>query len=147
MKQSFEGNHRSVISGLSHIAIAVPSLESVEPWLGLLGNSFGLSRYSSADQGVDALVAHLEECDIEFITPNCESSTIKKFMVDNPRGGLHHVCFYVSDLELAKKVATEFGVRSITRGLQRGVVHNSPIAFFNPRNLNGVLVEFEEKLN
>jgi hypothetical protein len=40
--------------------------------------------------------------------------------------------------------AKKEGVRSITLRKALGVIHDSPIAFLNPKDLSGVLVEFEE---
>jgi methylmalonyl-CoA/ethylmalonyl-CoA epimerase len=103
-----------------------------------------ITKYSSGEQGVNAVVVHLDGFDIEFLEPITESSSISGFLEKNPRGGLHHVCFYVDDLEASLSRIKKEGVRSITLRKALGVIHNSPVAFLNPKDLSGVLVEFEE---
>jgi methylmalonyl-CoA/ethylmalonyl-CoA epimerase len=132
-----------VIRGLSHIAIAVTSFASIEKWLSLFPGE-KITKYSSEDQRVNAVVVHLEGFDIEFLEPTTESSSITGFLEKNPRGGLHHVCFYVDNLESSLSRIKKEGVRSITLRKALGVIHDSPIAFLNPKDLSGVLVEFEE---
>ena len=132
-----------VIRGLSHIAIAVTSFASIEKWLSLFPGE-KITKYSSEEQGVNAVVVHLEGFDIEFLEPTTESSSISGFLEKNPRGGLHHVCFYVDNLDSSLSKIKKEGVRSITLRKALGVIHDSPIAFLNPKDLSGVLVEFEE---
>ncbi len=55
------------------------------------------------------------------------------------------MCFYVKNLEQALRSAKEEGVRKITLRKALGVIHGSPIAFLNPKDLSGVLIEFEEQ--
>lgn len=132
-----------IIRGLSHIAIAVTSFADIEKWLSLVPVE-KITKYSSDEQKVNAVVVHLEGFDIEFLEPTTASSSISGFLEKNPRGGLHHVCFYVDCLESSLSRIKKEGVRSITLRKALGVIHDSPIAFLNPKDLSGVLVEFEE---
>jgi methylmalonyl-CoA/ethylmalonyl-CoA epimerase len=132
-----------VIRGLSHMAIAVASFANIEKWLSLFPVE-KITKYSSEEQRVNAVVVHLEGFDIEFLEPTTESSSISSFLEKNPRGGLHHVCFYVDNLESSLSRIKKEGVRSITLRKALGVIHDSPIAFLNPKDLSGVLVEFED---
>jgi methylmalonyl-CoA/ethylmalonyl-CoA epimerase len=132
-----------VIRGLSHIAIAVTSFACIEKWLSFFPVE-KITKYSSEEQRVNAVVVHLEDFDIEFLEPTTESSSISGFLEKNPRGGLHHVCFYVDNLKSSLSRVKKEGVRSITLRKALGVIHDSPIAFLNPKDLSGVLVEFEE---
>lgn len=132
-----------LILGLSHIAIAVPRLSEVGGWLSMFSSS-EIQTYSSDEQAVNVMVLQIEGLQVELMEPAHDESTISRFLDANPRGGLHHICFYVSDLEVAVRTMKDKGVRSITRGLQNSIMHGAPISFFNPRDLNGVLVEFEE---
>ena len=132
-----------VIRGLSHIAIAVKSFADIEKWLNIFPVE-KVEKYSAEEQGVNAVVIHLDGFDLEFLEPTSDSSSISTFLDKNPRGGLHHVCFYVDDLDLSLSRMKGKGVRSITLRKALGVIHGSPIAFLNPKDLSGVLVEFEE---
>lgn len=85
-----------VIRGLSHIAIAVTSFALIEKWLSFFPGE-KITKYSSEEQMVNAVVVHLDNFDIEFLEPATESSSISGFLKKNPRGGIHHVCFYVDN--------------------------------------------------
>ena len=133
-----------IIKGLSHIAIAVPSFSVIEKWLKLFSGQ-KITKYSSEEQKVSAIVIHLDSFDLEFLEPSTTLSSISGFLEKNPRGGIHHLCFYVTNLELALCSAKKEGVRNITLRKALGVIHSSPIAFLNPKDLSGVLIEFEEQ--
>lgn len=133
----------NIVRGLSHIAIAVNSFSDIEKWLQLFPNE-KVSEYLSEKQKVRAKVVKLDEFDIEFLEPLDGSSTISNFLKKNPRGGLHHICFYVDDLEESLIHLRQSGIRNISLQNALGVIHQSPIAFLNPKDLSGVLVEFEQ---
>ena len=134
----------SIIKGLSHIAIAVPSFSVIEKWVRLFPDQ-KITKYISAEQKVSALVIHLDDFDLEFLEPLTTPSSISSFLDKNPRGGIHHLCFYVENLEKALCYAKQEGVRNITLRRALSVIHDSPIAFLNPKDLAGVLIEFEEQ--
>ena len=96
---------------------------------------------------MNAMVVNLNDFDVEFLEPKSDSSSIYSFLEKNPKGGVHHVCFYVDDLESSLASVRKNGVRSITLRKALGVIHESPIAFLNPKDLSGVLVEFEQSKN
>ena len=132
-----------LIKGLSHIAIAVTSLQDIEKWLSLFPAE-NTSKYTSDEQKVNAIVVHLDNFDLEFLEPTSNSSSITSFLNKNPRGGIHHVCFYVDNIEEGLLKIKDKGIRKITLNKTLGIIHGSPIAFLNPKDLSGVLVEFEE---
>ena len=134
---------KSIVKGISHIAIAVESLEDVKNWLALFSSEI-TARYTSKKQGVNALVINTNFCDIEFLEPLNNTSSISSFLKKNPKGGLHHICFFVEDLGSGLVSLKQKGVRNITRDNINGILHNSPVAFLNPKDLNNVLVEFEQ---
>jgi methylmalonyl-CoA/ethylmalonyl-CoA epimerase len=133
-----------IIKGLSHIAIAVPSISVIEKWLSLFPDQ-KITKYSSEEQKVNAVVVHLDNFDLEFLEPSTTLSSISGFLEKNPRGGVHHLCFYVTNLELALCRVKKEGIRKITLRKALGVIHGFPIAFLNPKDLAGALVEFEEQ--
>ena len=131
------------VKGISHIAIAVPSIDRAGGWVSLFPGR-RTSHHISESQGVEVLVIHAPHFDVEIMEPIDEHSKINGFLEKNPSGGIHHVCFYVESLQAALNFASEHSVRKITVGSQTGIVHESPVAFLNPRDLGGVLVEFEQ---
>lgn len=133
----------SMIKGISQIEIAVPNLDEISNWLKLFSSS-KKEKYTSEEQGVNAIVLKNEFCDIEFLEPLNDSSPISSFLKKNSKGGIHHICFLVDDLQSNLKFLKDQGVRNITRKAIKGIVNESPVAFLNPKDLTNVLVEFEE---
>ena len=131
------------ITGLSHVAIAVPSLSAaVEALTKRLGVTAGEVQENTA-QGVRLCYLDLGNARIELIEPTSPASPIAKFLEKNPSGGIHHVSLNVGDLDAALAAATAAGARQAGKtGMN---VHGERIAFIGPRELAGVLVELEEK--
>lgn len=130
------------IKGLSHIAIVVPSLEGLDKWLALFNQE--TEKYFSEEQGVKALVIKTGEFDIEFLEPIDDKSSVNTFLTKNPKGGIHHICFFVDNLQDTLLSIKDIGIRSITRKEIKGLIHNTPVAFLNPKDLSNILIEFEE---
>ena len=133
----------SKISGLSHVAIAVPDIAVAAAALEKrLGIKAGPVHENSA-QGVRLAYIDLGNARIELISPLSPGSHIAKFLERNPAGGLHHVAFNTPDLDAALSVAIGAGARQAGKAGHN--VHGERIAFLNPRELLGALVELEEK--
>ena len=131
------------ITGLSHVAIAVPSIAAaVEALTKRLGVTAGEVQENAA-QGVRLCYLDLGNARIELIEPTSPASPIAKFLEKNPSGGIHHVSLNVGDLDAALAAATAAGARQAGKtGMN---VHGERIAFIGPRELAGELVELEEK--
>ena len=130
------------IKGLSHIAIVVPSLGGLDKWLAMFNHE--TENYISEEQGVKALVIKTGEFDIEFLEPIDDKSSVNSFLTKNPKGGIHHICFFVDNLKDTLSSIKDIGIRSITRKEIKGLIHNTPVAFLNPKDLSNILIEFEE---
>ena len=80
--------------------------------------------------------------DLELIQPISEHF---KEMVGNPAEGINHFAFTVKDIEEAVKLMDKKGVRlgHVTRDgiLDMG---RSKVAYFNPEDTDGILIEFVE---
>jgi len=130
------------ITGLSHVAIAVPDIAAAAA---ILEKRLGLKAgpvHENAAQGVRLAYIDLGNALIELIAPIGPDAPLTKFLEKNPAGALHHIAFSVADVEAALTEATAAGARQAGRtGLN---VHGQPIAFLNPRDLLGALVELEE---
>jgi len=80
--------------------------------------------------------------DFELIQPISENF---KRLVSNPPPGVNHIAFTVTDLEKAVELMQAKGVRlgHVTRA---GILEmpRSRVAYFNPEDTGGVLIEFVE---
>lgn len=136
-----EGENGSVY----HIAIAVKDLEAAEK---LYTKAVGLKvthRETVEDQGVKAVMLKPESSEgtaVELLEPVNEESPISKF-IDKKGEGIHHICFYVDDLEASLQVLKDEGMRLIDEKPRIGA-DNMKVAFVHPKSFNGVLVELAE---
>jgi methylmalonyl-CoA epimerase len=58
--------------------------------------------------------------------------------------GLHHVCFYVDDVQAKLDELKQAGVRLIDEVPKVGA-EGTKVAFLHPSSFNGVLIELEER--
>lgn len=133
------------VGKLYHVAIAVENLDEAEK---LYQTALGLNvthREVIEEQGVKAsmLEPHDGGTAIELLEPLDENSPIAKFL-DKRGEGIHHICFWVDDLEASLNRLKEEGVRLIDESPRKGA-HYTKVAFVHPKALNGVLIELAEK--
>ena len=93
-------------------------------------------------QGVKVAFVNLPNSQIELIEPLGEDSPILNYLAKNPKGGQHHVCFEVDDVNQAIEDAIASGASII--GKPRIGAHGTLMIFVHPKNSNGVLVELME---
>lgn len=131
---------------LYHIAIAVKNLDSAER---IFKDIIGLKithKEVVEDQGVRATMLQPESgkgTAIELLEALDENSPIAKFL--NKRGeGIHHICFYVDDLEAKLNELKTKGIKLIDEKPRVGA-YETKVAFIHPSSMNGVLVELAEK--
>jgi methylmalonyl-CoA/ethylmalonyl-CoA epimerase len=93
-----------MIGPLNHIGIAVPSIEDASRVYKELYGVKSISKLGELpEQGVRFCFVNLPNSQIELIEPLGENSPIDNFLIKNPKGGQHHVCFEVDNIFLAKK--------------------------------------------
>jgi len=131
------------IGPLNHVGVAVPDIEAaMETYRTLYGITDITVPFDMPAQGVKVCFVNLPNSQIELIEPLDEHSPIHNFIEKNPRGGQHHVCFEVADINEA---VTEMKARGATvLGEPRIGAHGTMIVFIHPKNSNGVLVELME---
>ena len=133
-----------MITGLSHVSIVVPSLETAAAKLkSVYGLDIGPAKVNE-QQGVRLAYVELPNARIELMEPSRPDSPIAKFLERNPKGGIHHFSLTVDDLETTSGHLAAQGVRPLGQGDQRNV-HGERIAFVHPRDFLGALVELEER--
>lgn len=132
-----------MVGRLNHIGIAVPSVsEAMETYRTLYGATEFTEPFDMPEQGVRVGFVNLPNSQLELIEPLGEDSPIVGFLERNPRGGQHHVCFEVPDIELAAKDMADKGATVL--GKPRIGAHGTPVIFVHPKNTNGVLIELME---
>lgn len=131
------------IGPLNHVGVAVPDIEAaMENYRTLYGVTDITVPFDMPAQGVKVCFVNLPNSQIELIEPLDEHSPIHNFIEKNPRGGQHHICFEVDDINQA---VSEMKTRGATvLGEPRIGAHGTMIVFIHPKNSNGVLVELME---
>jgi methylmalonyl-CoA/ethylmalonyl-CoA epimerase len=129
---------------VDHVAIAVPNLqEAIELYKNLLGKEPEHIE-EVEDQKVRAAFFAVGDTNLELLVPTSADSPISKFLEEkNGRGGLHHLCIEVSDLEKHLEQLKAKGVKLIDEKPKIGA-HGKKIAFVHPKATNGVLLELSE---
>jgi methylmalonyl-CoA/ethylmalonyl-CoA epimerase len=134
-----------MITGLSHVSIAVPSLEAAAKRLkDLYGLEVGAAKVNE-EQGVRLAFVELPNARIELMEPSRPGSPIAKFLEKNPAGGIHHFCLNVDSVAAAAGDMKAKGARVLGDGTPQRNVHGERIAFVHPKDFLGALVELEEK--
>ena len=136
-------SHASVVDGLAHVGIAVRSLnEAIPRWTDGLG--FRLVDTLTLDSmGLKIAFLTAGDVTLELLESIRPDSAIGSFLAKRGEG-IHHLSFFVSDIEAALIRASEAGLELIDRTPREGS-HESRIAFLHPRSLGGVLIEFCER--
>ena len=134
-----------MITGLSHVSIVVPDLAAAIAWLratyGLIAGEIKVNE----EQGVRMTYIDLGNAKIELMEPSRPDSPIAKFLERNPRGGIHHFCMGVDNVEATTRGLTTAGAQVLGDGKVQLNVHGERIAFVHPKDFLGALVELEER--
>jgi methylmalonyl-CoA/ethylmalonyl-CoA epimerase len=133
-----------MLGRLNHVALAVPNLESTTA---LYRDSL-LARVSQPqalpEHGVTVVFVELENTKIELLEPLGEASPIAGFLQKNPSGGMHHICYEVADIILARDHLIAHGARILGGGEPKIGAHGKPVLFLHPKDFNGTLIELEQ---
>ncbi len=131
-----------MIGKLNHVGVATPSIEaSAKLYRDLFGAKDITPKVALPEQGVWVSFVTLPNSEIELIEPYNEASPIRAFLVKNPQGGQHHVCFEVDDIIAARDEMRAKGAAILGTGEPRIGAHGVPIIFLHPKDTGGVLVE------
>lgn len=135
---------------LNHIGVATPSIaDSIAFYRDVMGAGHITEPFDLEEQGVKVCFVDTPGADgamngtqIELIEPLGENSTLAGFLVKNPLGGQHHLCFEVPDIAEARAEFEEQGKRIL--GPTRIGAHGTPIFFVHPKDMGGMLTEIME---
>jgi len=133
-----------MIGRLNHVAIAVPDLEAASAqYRTTLGAKVGPPQ-DEPDHGVTVVFIELPNTKIELLYPLGEASPITGFLEKNPAGGIHHICYEVDDIMVARDHLLSEGARVLGTGEPKIGAHGKPVLFLHPKDFNGCLVELEQ---
>ena len=133
-----------MIGKLNHIAIAVPDLTAAAD---LYRDTLGAKVSDPIDlpeHGVTTVFVELANSKIELIHPLGEDSTIENYLKRSPDGGMHHICFEVTDIIAARDQLKREGARVLGDGQPRIGAHGKSVLFLNPKDFCGTLIEIEQ---
>ncbi len=131
-----------MIGKLNHVGVATPSIEeSWKLYRDILGVTDITEKRPLPEQGVWVSFVNLPNAQIELIEPYGDNSPIHGFLVKNPKGGQHHVCFEVADIIAARDEMRAKGATVLGTGEPRIGAHGVPVIFVHPKDMGGVLVE------
>jgi methylmalonyl-CoA/ethylmalonyl-CoA epimerase len=132
------------IGKLNHVAIATTDLGKAT---GLYRDTLG-ARVSAPvahpDHGVTTVFVELPGSKIELLAPLGDSSPIANFLKRNPDGGVHHLCFEVTDIIAARDSLAAKGARVLGDGQPKIGAHGKPVLFLHPKDFGGTLIELEQ---
>jgi methylmalonyl-CoA/ethylmalonyl-CoA epimerase len=133
-----------MIGRLNHVAIAVRDLDAA---VGVYRDTLG-ARVSAPlalpDHGVTTVFVELPNTKIELLAPLDAESPIARFLERNPDGGIHHLCYEVDDIIVARDRLKAEGARVLGDGEPKTGAHGKPVLFLHPKDFCGTLVELEE---
>ena len=128
---------------LHHVAIAVPRIEDALPFF---GDALGLTAdriRDLPDQRVRVVFLGDAKGRIELIQPIDGESGVAKFVAEQGKPTLHHVCYVVDDLAAMLEELARDGIELIDRAPRRGA--EGMVAFIHPRASGGVLIELIDR--
>ncbi len=133
-----------MIGKLNHVAIAVPDLEQAcSIYRNILGAEVSAPQ-DVVEHGVRVVFITLPNTKIELLHPLGENSPIAAFLAKNQSGGIHHICYEVTDIIAARDKLKESGARVLGDGEPKIGAHGKPVLFLHPKDFCGTLIEIEQ---
>jgi len=131
-----------MITGLDHIAIAVPDLDkAIKRFMEDFGLNFDGNEDVEAAKTSTAFFP-LAATSIELVHPLKGEGPIAAYL-DKRGGGLHHLCFRSDDIEADADRLRAKGYQFLTDAPTPGA-HNSRVIFIHPKSCDGVLIELNQ---
>ena len=139
-----------MLKRLNHIAIAVPDIERARADY---EQSFGVAVSDITPlpaHGVSVVFITLPNTKIELLQPlnvvgtTRDKSPIARFLEKNPNGGIHHLCYEVTDILKARDHLLAKGYKILGTGEPTIGAHDKPVLFLHPKDFHGTLIELEQ---
>ena len=133
-----------MLGKLNHIAIAVPNIkEAAQQYKNIFGAKVS-DPVKQPDHGVTTVFIDLGNTKIELLEKLGEGSPIENFINKNPKGGMHHICIEVEDINDAVKKLNDHEIAITGTGKPKIGAHGKPVVFLHPKSCNGTMIELEE---
>ncbi len=133
-----------MLNRLNHIAIAVTNLdEGINIYKDTLGVQVS-KKLALPKHGVTTVFVKLSNTNIELLEPLGKDSPISNFLIKNPSGGVHHLCYEVSNIKESVDYLAKAGYKILGDGIPREGAHGKPVIFLHPKQFMGTLIELEE---
>ncbi|HZG30166.1 MAG TPA: methylmalonyl-CoA epimerase [Ensifer sp.] len=133
-----------MLGRVNHIAIAVPDLTAATTvYRDTLGAKVSQAQ-ALPEHGVTVVFVELPNTKVELLEPLGEASPIAAFLSKNSTGGMHHICYEVSDIIAARDQLLAGGARVLGDGTPKIGAHGKPVLFLHPKDFQGTLVELEQ---
>jgi len=133
-----------MIGRLNHVAIVVPDLAvAASLYRETLGAQVS-APVALPNHGVTTVFVELENTKIELLHPLGAESPVARFLERNPAGGVHHVCYEVSDIIAARERLKAQGARVLGPDEPKEGAHGRPVLFLHPKDFCGTLIELEQ---
>lgn len=131
-----------MITGIDHIAIAVPDLEkAIERFKDDFQLEFeGTEEVESAK--TSTAFFPVPATSIELVHPLRGEGAIAKYLEKKP-GGIHHLCFRTNDIYADVERLKAKGYQFLSEEPSPGA-HDCLVIFIHPKSCDGVLVELSQ---
>ena len=134
-----------MIGKLNHIAIAVPDLGSASKiYRDTLGANVS-EPVPMPEHGVTTVFIELPNTKIELLEPLGDDAPIQNYLLKNPKGGMHHICYEVDDIYASRDKLIADGATILGSGEPSIGAHDKPVLFLHPKDFCGTLIEIEQK--
>ncbi|MDG1709240.1 MAG: methylmalonyl-CoA epimerase [Emcibacteraceae bacterium] len=133
-----------MIERLNHVAIVVPDLDAA---ISMYRDVLGVVVSKVVDlpeHGVSVAFVELENTKVELLYPLGDKSPITSYLSKNSAGGMHHICYEVSDIFQARDTLLEKGMRILGSNDPKIGAHGKPVLFLHPKDFCGTLIELEQ---
>ena len=133
-----------MIGRLNHVAIVVPDLaRAAAVYRDTLGAAVSPPQALPA-HGVTVVFVALPNGKVELLEPLGPDSPVRGFLARNPAGGMHHLCYEVDDIIVARDQLRAAGARVLGDGEPHPGAHDKPVLFLHPGDFCGTLIELEQ---
>ncbi|MBB3964058.1 methylmalonyl-CoA epimerase [Rhizobium metallidurans] len=133
-----------MLGRVNHVAIAVPDLAAATAaYRDTLGAVVSAAE-ALPEHGVTVVFVELPNTKVELLEPLGPQSPIAAFLEKNPSGGMHHICYEVSDIIAARDQMLAAGARVLGNGEPKTGAHGKPVLFLHPKDFFGTLIELEQ---
>lgn len=124
---------------IHHLGVAVRDLEEAFDTYSRLFGAELEHRDMLDEQGVEAIAIKVGESRVELLGALAEDTPVGRFLTK--RGpGMHHVAYWVDDVEAALDHLAREGAQLIDEQPRRGL-YGLQVAFVHPDSVHGVLAE------